>query len=64
MTHAADVVIAGAGIVGAACAHSLAREGLRVLVCEPAIPGGGATAAGMGHVVVLDDSPAELALTY
>ena len=58
-----DVVVIGAGIVGAACAHALTREKLRVLVCEGAFPGGGATAAGMGHVVVMDDSPAQLALT-
>ena len=30
---------------------------------EPGPLGGGATAAGMGHVVVLDDSPAQFALT-
>ncbi len=58
-----DVVIVGAGIVGAACAYELARAGLRVTVCDAAFPGGGATAAGMGHIVVMDDSPAELALT-
>ena len=58
-----DVVVIGAGIVGAACAHALARENLRVLVCESHFPGGGATAAGMGHIVVMDDSPAQLALT-
>ncbi len=27
------------------------------------MPGGGATAAGMGHIVAMDDSPAQLALT-
>jgi D-hydroxyproline dehydrogenase subunit beta len=58
-----DVIVVGAGIVGAACAHALTREKLRVLVCESAFPGGGATAAGMGHIVVMDDSPAQLALT-
>ncbi len=58
-----DVVVVGAGIVGAACAHALARERLRVLVCESDFPGAGATAAGMGHIVVMDDSPAQLALT-
>lgn len=58
-----DVVVLGAGIVGAACAFRLANEGLRVLVCDTAYPGGGATAAGMGHIVVMDDSPAQLALT-
>lgn len=58
-----DAVIVGAGIVGAACAYELARAGLRVLVCDAAFPGGGATAAGMGHIVVMDDSPPQLALT-
>ncbi len=58
-----DVVIVGAGIVGAACAYELARAGLRVTVCEAAFAGGGATAAGMGHIVVMDDSPAQLSLT-
>jgi glycine/D-amino acid oxidase-like deaminating enzyme len=57
------VTVVGAGIVGAACARALARAGCRVTVCEPRFPGGGATAAGMGHVVVMDDSPAQLALT-
>jgi D-hydroxyproline dehydrogenase subunit beta len=58
-----DVVIVGAGIVGAACAYFLMRERLRVAVLEKGIVGGGATAAGMGHLVAMDDSPAQLALT-
>ena len=58
-----DVVVIGAGIVGAACAHALTREKLHVLVLEAGFPGGGTTAAGMGHIVVMDDSPAQLALT-
>lgn len=58
-----DVTIVGAGIVGAACAKALAAHGARVTVLESRFPGGGATAAGMGHVVVMDDSPAQLALT-
>jgi D-hydroxyproline dehydrogenase subunit beta len=58
-----DVVVAGAGIVGTACARALAREGFRVAVVEPHFVGSGATAAGMGHVVVMDDSPAQLTLT-
>ena len=57
------VTIVGAGIVGAACARALARIGASVTVVESRFPGGGATAAGMGHVVVMDDSPAQLALT-
>ncbi|WP_415913884.1 NAD(P)/FAD-dependent oxidoreductase [Paraburkholderia sp. J76] len=59
----ADVVIIGAGIVGAACAHELAAQGLNVLVIERAGVGGGVTAAGMGHLVVMDDTPAEFALS-
>jgi glycine/D-amino acid oxidase-like deaminating enzyme len=58
-----DVVIAGAGIVGAACAYACSREGLKVAVLERDFIGGGATAAGMGHVVVMDDSEAQFALT-
>jgi len=58
----ADVIVIGAGIVGAAIAAAAAREGLRVLVLSDGLPGDGVTAAGMGHLVVLDDDPAELAL--
>jgi glycine/D-amino acid oxidase-like deaminating enzyme len=36
---------------------------MRVTVIEPGIIGGGATAAGMGHIVVMDDSEAQFALT-
>ncbi|HVA18239.1 MAG TPA: FAD-dependent oxidoreductase [Candidatus Dormibacteraeota bacterium] len=58
-----DVVIAGAGIVGAACAWACANEGLRTAVIEAEMIGGGATGAGMGHLVVMDDSEAQFALT-
>ena len=58
-----DVVIAGGGIVGAACALACAQAGLRVALVEREILGGGATAAGMGHIVVLDDSEAQFSLT-
>lgn len=58
-----DVVIVGAGIVGAACADELARRGMRVAVVDREMVGGGATAAGMGHIVVMDDSEAQFALT-
>jgi glycine/D-amino acid oxidase-like deaminating enzyme len=56
-------VIVGAGIVGAACARECARERLRVAVVESDFVGAGATAAGMGHVVVMDDSEPQFALT-
>jgi D-hydroxyproline dehydrogenase subunit beta len=58
-----DVIIVGAGIVGAACADALAQRGLRVLVIDREMIGSGATAAGMGHIVVMDDSDPQFALT-
>ena len=58
-----DVLIVGAGIVGCACALECAQAGLRVGLIEGDVPGGGATAAGMGHLVVMDDSQAQLDLT-
>jgi glycine/D-amino acid oxidase-like deaminating enzyme len=58
-----DVVIVGCGIVGAACAAELASRGMRVAVVERDVVGAGATAAGMGHIVVMDDSDAQFALT-
>ncbi|MEP7362378.1 MAG: FAD-dependent oxidoreductase [Acidobacteriota bacterium] len=59
----ADVIIIGAGIVGAALADRLSAERMHVTVLEASHVGGGATAAGMGHVVVMDDSEAQFALT-
>lgn len=58
-----DIVIIGGGIIGCACAASLARHNLSIAVIEPNTIGGGTTAAGMGHLVVMDDNPAELALS-
>jgi glycine/D-amino acid oxidase-like deaminating enzyme len=63
MTSTFDVVIIGAGIVGSACAVECVNEGLKVAIIEAKIIGGGATAAGMGHLVVMDDSEAQFALT-
>lgn len=58
-----DAIVIGGGIVGAACAAALARDGARVTVVEANFVGGGTTAAGMGHLVVMDDSPEQFALT-
>jgi glycine/D-amino acid oxidase-like deaminating enzyme len=58
-----EAIVVGAGIVGAACADELARRGLQVVIVDRDIVGGGATAAGMGHIVVMDDSEAQFALT-
>ena len=59
----ADAIVVGGGIVGAACARELARGGMHVIVLEARTVGCAATAAGMGHIVVMDDSPDQLALT-
>jgi glycine/D-amino acid oxidase-like deaminating enzyme len=58
-----DVLILGAGIVGCACAREFAQAGLHVGLVEPGPIAAEATSAAMGHLVVLDDSPAQLTLT-
>jgi len=60
---AVDVIVIGAGVVGAACALRLAEAGLRVHVLESRCVAGGATAAGMGHICTIDDSPAQFELS-
>lgn len=59
-----DLIVVGAGIVGAACADYACEAGLRVAIVEPGPIGGGATAAAMGHLVAMDDDPAEFALAH
>lgn len=59
-----DLAIVGAGIVGAACADECTRRGLKVVLLDRDTVGGGATAAGMGHIVVMDDSEAQFALAH
>src|ERR1035437_8827234 len=58
-----DILIVGAGIVGSAVARECALIGWRGGGIEGGTPAGGAAAAGMGHVVVMDDSPAQFELT-
>lgn len=58
-----DAIVIGAGIVGSACAWELTQSGLSVAICESDVIGGGATAAGMGHLTVMDDSEEQFALT-
>jgi glycine/D-amino acid oxidase-like deaminating enzyme len=57
-----DAIVVGAGIVGAACALALRERGMDVALVDAASPGSGVTAAGMGHLVALDESAAELDL--
>jgi glycine/D-amino acid oxidase-like deaminating enzyme len=63
VSDSADVIVIGGGIVGAAIARELTAERLEVMVLERSFVGSGATSAGMGHIVVMDDSDAQLALT-
>lgn len=58
-----DVAIVGAGIVGAACAEALAREGLKIVIIDKHDVATGTTATGMGHIVAMDDNEAQFALT-
>jgi glycine/D-amino acid oxidase-like deaminating enzyme len=58
-----DVLVVGAGIVGAACAYYCARAGLRVGVVERGGVASGTTSAGEGNILVSDKQPgAELDL--
>ncbi|AKZ59376.1 putative Hydrogen cyanide synthase subunit HcnC [Streptomyces ambofaciens ATCC 23877] len=60
-----DVVVVGAGMVGAACAWSAARSGLDVIVVDRGPVAGGTTGAGEGNLLVSDKAPGpelELAL--
>ena len=58
-----DCIVVGTGIVGAACAASFAKDGMQVALIDCLGAGLLATAAGMGHIVVMDDSPAQFLLT-
>ncbi|WP_437583220.1 NAD(P)/FAD-dependent oxidoreductase [Paramicrobacterium sp. CJ85] len=61
----ADVVVIGAGIVGAAIARALGREGQRVVVLERGAAVSGTSAQGEGNLLVSDKAPGfelELAL--
>lgn len=49
-----DVVIIGAGVVGAACAYYAARAGLSVAVVDRGPVAGGTTGAGEGNLLVSD----------
>ncbi|MEV0595232.1 NAD(P)/FAD-dependent oxidoreductase [Nonomuraea cavernae] len=52
-----DVIVIGAGVVGAACAHYAARAGLDVTVLDRGPVAGGTTGAGEGNVLVSDKEP-------
>ncbi|GAA1218834.1 FAD-dependent oxidoreductase [Kitasatospora nipponensis] len=52
-----DVVVIGAGVVGAACAFYAARAGLSVAVVDRGPVSGGTTGAGEGNLLLSDKAP-------
>jgi glycine/D-amino acid oxidase-like deaminating enzyme len=52
-----DVLVVGAGMVGAACAYYLARAGARVTVLDAGPIAGGTSSAGEGNLLVSDKPP-------
>ncbi|GAA4287947.1 FAD-dependent oxidoreductase [Georgenia daeguensis] len=54
MTRHPDLLVVGAGIVGAATAYLAARAGLAVTVVDRGIPGGGTSSHGEGNILVSD----------
>ncbi|WP_460365176.1 FAD-dependent oxidoreductase, partial [Actinocorallia lasiicapitis] len=49
-----DVLVIGAGVVGAACAYYAGRAGLGVTVVDRGAVAGGTTGAGEGNLLVSD----------
>ncbi|MCX4584713.1 FAD-binding oxidoreductase [Streptomyces sp. NBC_01481] len=63
--NTSDVIVVGAGVIGAACAYYAARAGLSVTVIDRGPVAGGTTGAGEGNLLVSDKEPGpelELAL--
>jgi len=61
--HTADVVVVGAGIVGAAVARALVVGGARVVVVDRREAAGGTSGSGEGNLLVSDKGPGpELAM--
>jgi glycine/D-amino acid oxidase-like deaminating enzyme len=52
-----DVVVIGAGVVGAACAYYLTEAGLSVTVLDRGSVAAGTTGAGEGNILVSDKQP-------
>jgi D-hydroxyproline dehydrogenase subunit beta len=57
MSATPDVVVIGAGIVGAACAHYASAAGLSVAVLDRGPLAGGTSGAGEGNILVSDKEP-------
>lgn len=57
MMAAPDVIVIGAGIVGAACALALTEAGMEVLVLDRSTIASGTSGAGEGNILVSDKEP-------
>lgn len=57
MTRPVDVVVIGAGVVGACCARACAEAGLSVIVVDRGAVAGGTTGGGEGNILVSDKEP-------
>lgn len=57
MGRAHQVVVIGAGIIGAACARELARAGISTVVVDRGEVGSGTTSRGEGNILVSDKGP-------
>lgn len=63
LTQPSDVLIVGAGIIGAACAYALSRAGLSVTVIDAKAAASGTSSQGEGNILVSDkQAGAELVL--
>src|SRR3954454_3375497 len=54
MPSSPDVVVVGAGVVGAACAYQLAAAGVRVRLLDRSFVGSGSSGACEGNVLAWD----------
>lgn len=52
-----DVIVIGAGVVGASCALALTNAGLRVLIIDRGPVASGTSGAGEGNILVSDKEP-------
>lgn len=57
MRRDSDVIIIGAGVIGAACAHALSAAGLSVTVLEAQAPASGTSGQGEGNLLLSDKEP-------
>jgi D-hydroxyproline dehydrogenase subunit beta len=55
----ADVIVVGAGIIGAACARALAASGMDVTVVDRGTVAGGTSSACEGNLLVSDKGPGD-----